>query len=146
MSIYRGTNHYDSNSSFLTSSNLPLIFIGLGFLLIMGMVITTFTRGAFPNYSEGERSGTVYKLSHKGLIFKSYEGEMNLGGMAADANGSMVANTFQFSVRDPAVVAKINEAATSGKRVTLSYTQYAIGPVTLSTPYVIIGVKGIGEK
>jgi hypothetical protein len=115
-------------------------------LSIVGTVVVGFFGGLFPNYSDGERSGTVYKVSHKGFVWKSYEGEMNLGGMAADANGQMTANTFKFSVRDPSVVEKLNEAASSGKRVTLHYTQYAVKPLSIDTPYVVDSVKGIGEK
>lgn len=114
-------------------------------LLIVGGVVVGFFGGAFPNYSDGERSGTVYKISHKGMIWKSYEGEMNLGGMATDANGQATANTFKFSVRDPAVVEKINAASVSGKRVTLHYTQYLIKPVKIDTEYVVNDVTGIGE-
>ena len=115
-------------------------------LCLVGGVVVGFFGGAFPNYSEGNRAGTVYKLSHKGFIWKSYEGEMNLGGMAADANGQMTANTFKFSVTDATIVEKINEAASSGKRVTLHYHQYAFKPVSIDTSYVVDSVEGIKSE
>lgn len=143
-------NFDDSFRNFDRNFNIMKYLIITVFVLvalaIVGSIAVGFFGGAFPNYSDGERSGTVYKVSHKGFIFKSYEGEMNLGGMASDANGQAVVNVFKFSVRDPAVVEKINEAANSGKRVTLHYTQYAIKPVSIDSPYVVDGVKGIGEK
>ena len=108
-----------------------IVFAGFG-----GGIVGVFG-GCMPNYSDGERSGTVYKLSHKGMIWKSYEGEMNLGGMAADANGSMVPNQFAFSVTDPEVVDQINLAATSGNRVTIHYHQYLVKPMKLETQYVV---------
>lgn len=141
---FRGTSSFDRSFNFVQFAVITGIVLVV--LSLIGGFAVALIGGAFPNYSEGERSGTVYKLSHKGFFMKSYEGEMNLGGMAADANGQMVVNTFKFSVRDPAVVEKINAAATSGKRVTLHYTQYAIAPISIDTPYVIDGVRGIGEK
>jgi hypothetical protein len=65
-------------------------------------------------YSDGERVGTIQKFSRKGLIAKTWEGEMLLGGLkrktvsGTDSNGgstsstSMVANVFEFTVEDPA--------------------------------------------
>lgn len=145
--MFSNRNRYNSYNSFDRGFNFMQFFVISGIILValtlIGTVAVAFVGGAFPNYSEGERSGTVYKISHKGLVFKSYEGEMNLGGMAADANGQMVANTFRFSVKDPAIVEEINKATNNGKRVTLTYTQYFIAPIKLETPYVIVGVKGI---
>lgn len=95
-----------------------------------------------PNYSEGSRVGTVNKLSRKGLIFKSWEGEMNLGGFRnrVDQNGNsrVVANVFEFSVTNPEIVKQIEASMRSGEIVELTYNQYLIGPPTLSTPYVIV--------
>ena len=108
---------------------IVLVAAGGGILSIFG--------GFMPNYSDGERAGTVYKLSHKGMIWKSYEGEMNLGGMAADANGTMVPNRFVFSVTDPEIVEQINQASTSGNRIMVHYHQYLVKPMKLETQYVV---------
>jgi len=51
------------------------------------------------NYSEGYRSGTLTKFSHKGFIYDTYEGEINLGGMKSNSKGDGVtANVFEFSL------------------------------------------------
>jgi hypothetical protein len=54
------------------------------------------------DYSSGERSGVITKFSRKGFMFKTYEGEINLGGLKTkkDGNGNstVVANTFEFSL------------------------------------------------
>lgn len=133
------------NNRTKTPSYLPFILLMSAaiFLLVLFLIGAALSGGLMPNYSEGERSGQVYKVSYKGILFKSYEGEMNVGGMATDANGQATANKFAFSVTDPAVVQALKEAATSGKRVTLTYKQYLISPVTLSTDYVIVAVKGM---
>lgn len=32
-------------------------------------------------YSEGTRAGQLIKFSEKGVVFKTYEGELNMGGL-----------------------------------------------------------------
>lgn len=97
-----------------------------------------------PDYSEGSRVGVVTKLSYKGLIFKSWEGEMVMGGMKrhTDDNGntSMVANVFEFNV-DPPAVEKVKAAQESGQPVELVYRQWLIAPPTIHNVHVIIDVR-----
>ena len=65
-------------------------------------------------YSDGVRIGTIQKFSYKGLVAKTWEGEMLLGGLkrktSTDSNGnsstSMVANIWAFTVEDPALIAR----------------------------------------
>jgi hypothetical protein len=68
-------------------------------------------------YSSGERAGYVQKLSHKGWICKTYEGELILVSMPGTQ-----AEKFFFSVRDEAVAKRINQ--TVGKRVRLIYSEH----------------------
>lgn len=75
------------------------------------------------HYSDGDRTGVVVKISKKGLVWKTWEGQMNLGSMSTDGNGVAVPSTFLFSVRDDAVVKQIKAAAKDGKRITLHYDQ-----------------------
>ena len=47
-------------------------------VIVLGLVLFYFISGT--HYSDGERSGVLRKFSHKGLVFKTYEGEMLNGG------------------------------------------------------------------
>jgi hypothetical protein len=69
------------------------------------------------SYSQGERAGYVQKLSHKGWICKTWEGEMALVTMPGT-----VTEKFYFTVPDDAVAAKLN--ANVGKRMALQYSQH----------------------
>ena len=80
------------------------------------------------HYSDGDRTGVVVKLSKKGLIWKTWEGQMNLGAMSTDGGGMAVPSTFEFSVADENVVKQIQEAAKTGSRITLHYDQPLILP------------------
>jgi len=49
------------------------------------------------HYSEGSRTGYLSKFANKGYVFKTYEGDIYLGGAAAD-NNSLINNQWSFSV------------------------------------------------
>jgi hypothetical protein len=54
----------------------------------------------FYTYSDGYRAGLLQKFSHKGTIFKTYEGEMILSSVVSNANVPLASEKFFFSVTD----------------------------------------------
>ena len=88
------------------------------------------------SYAKGERAGYVQKLSLKGYVCKTWEGEMAMVTMPGT-----LTEKFTFSVRDDAVAAKIN--ATVGKRVALDYDQHKWIPTSCfgDTEYFVTGVR-----
>jgi hypothetical protein len=108
-------------------------YMTLGTLLIVfGGIAAAFCikcmGGMNIEFSEGSRSGVIQKLSKKGMIWKTWEGELNLGYTEAstDSNGhqSIRPAMFFFSVSDDAVAERLKKAEIGGKRVTLDYKQY----------------------
>ena len=90
-------------------------------------------------YASGERAGFVQKLSNKGWVCKTWEGELAL------ANGpNVMPELFRFSVRDPTVAAQINSSL--GKQVKLSYDQHKGVPTQCfgETEYFVTNVDVIG--
>jgi len=77
---------------------LPILGIIVVFFIIFLVARYSFT------YSEGNRAGRLIKFSKQGFMFRTYEGEMNLGGVSNAANGSMMMNyMWDFSVENDAV-------------------------------------------
>lgn len=74
-----------------------------------------FTFTYYATYSEGVRSGELIKFSHKGFIFKTWEGEISQG-----ISGTKI---FAFSVldSDPKVISDLQEL--EGQYVKLSYVE-----------------------
>jgi hypothetical protein len=68
-------------------------------------------------YSSGERAGYVQKLSRKGWLCKTWEGELAM----ANLPGAMP-EVFAFSVRSDEVAQRIN--STMGQRVALHYEEH----------------------
>jgi hypothetical protein len=91
-------------------------------------------------YSTGERAGFMQKLSKKGWICKTWEGELSLVALPGAAP-----EKFTFSVRDDAVAARIDAAV--GQRVSLSYEQHKGVPSSCfgDTEYFVTGVRAIPQ-
>jgi hypothetical protein len=91
------------------------------------------------SYSKGERAGYVQKISQKGWVCKTWEGELAMSTFPGTAP-----QLFTFSVRDDAIARKIQDAA--GQRVALSYEQHKGVPTACfgETEYFIVSVRALG--
>jgi hypothetical protein len=104
-----------------TMSFFRKLFIGL---LVIGLLIVAATfLSTQLAYSEGDRAGVVSKLSKKGYVFKTHEGELNVG--AQGQVGNISNNLWQFTIAggDEKLTKDIEDAMTTGKRVKLHYEQ-----------------------
>jgi len=99
----------------------------------------------FANYSSGSRAGTIIKLSKKGVVFKTWEGELNMAMYVGDLSAaSAVSHLWEFSVHrsDTAVIRRINDAMLSGQRVRLDYEEkYVAFPWYGDTKYYVTSVE-----
>ncbi|MFN0123343.1 MAG: hypothetical protein ACKV2V_22810 [Blastocatellia bacterium] len=114
-----------------------LILLAIPLVLIGG--IAAYTWGTLHlSYSSGERSGYVQKLSKKGWVCKTWEGEMAMVSMPGTAP-----EIFYFTVRDDTVADKIN--GSMGKRVAISYEQHKGVPSKCfgETEYYITNVRAV---
>ncbi len=117
--------------------------------LVIALVILLALLGSgyyfFGNYSDGYRAGTVIKLSRKGLIFKTFEGQLNLGMGINDGNSTLaVSNLWAFSVSpsDTVCLHGLDTAMMSGKRAKLHYREKFLGvPWRGDTKYQVYKVE-----
>lgn len=121
-----------------TALVLGATVFGLIGLFIVGSlgagIVGSFIPWAAVQYSDGERTGLVNKISHKGLICQTWEGQMLVG------NGNNVdPEEYFFTVKDDAVVKQVQDA--QGKIATLHYKQYALSSNCWGdTSYEVVGV------
>ncbi|PUE37402.1 hypothetical protein [Limnohabitans sp. Hippo4] len=124
----------------MTSPLLQKIFTRLGFAVLSVLLAFALYIWAVLSwsYSEGERAGFLQKVSYKGWICKTWEGELSLVAIPGAAP-----EKFLFTVRDEAVAQQLNEVA--GKRVTLKYEQHRGLPTSCfgDTDYFVVGVAVI---
>ena len=109
------------------------------FLLVLALLVALYFWAAVSwSYSSGERAGWVQKLSKKGWVCKTWEGELALVSLPGS-----VPEKFPFTIHDDAVAARVTQHV--GKRVALHYeekvglpgscfgeTRYFVTDVTLS--------------
>jgi hypothetical protein len=114
---------------------LSRIVLGLAVLTVAGAALYTIFTLVFV-YSTGERVGFVQKLSKRGWLCKTNEGELAMVNMAGQQ-----AQMFDFSVPDDGVAKQIEDLA--GHRLVLSYEQHRGIPSSCfgETEYFVVGVK-----
>ena len=95
----------------------------LWLVVLVALVAAYFAVMLTWSYSSGERAGWVQKLSRKGWLCKTWEGELAMVTMPGTSP-----EKFLFTVRDDAVAAQIN--AVMGRRVTLHYEEKVGLPTT----------------
>jgi len=92
------------------------------------------------SYAKGERAGYVQKLSKKGWLCKTWEGELAM----ANLPGTMH-EIFRFSVRNDSMAKLLDRNV--GKRVSISYEQHRGVPTSCfaETQYYITNVRLIEQ-
>ena len=102
-----------------TKSFLKKLFIGLSVLGILSLGFYMFYSNW--TYSEGTRAGNLIKISKKGYIFKTCEGQLKLGGIDLQNQNDGLSDTWNFSVTDETVINKLENL--QGQKVVLKYKQ-----------------------
>ena len=110
----------------------------LAIFLLAGIALLAFYY--FGTYSEGVRSGVVVKISRKGYLFKTYEGQLNLMTFGAVRSQNMISESFEFSVSSTHtdLINELEQASLSGERVSLHYVErFAAFPWRGDTKYFV---------
>ena len=118
-----------------------VIFIAAG-VLVVGVFLFFLISGM--TYSEGTRSGYLIKVSKKGVVFKTFEGQLNLGGVnSSEGMDAIVQNKmWDFSMVDEEVFMELMEV--QGKYVTVSYRQvYRNFAWQGDTEYFVTGIRDV---
>jgi len=120
--------HKKLTAILLTIIAVPIVAIALWVWVSLGYV-----------YARGERAGYVQKISKKGWVCKTWEGELAM----ANLPGTMP-QIFSFTVRNDSIahVLELN----AGKQVSLTYEQHRGIPTTCfgETDYFVTRVSRIG--
>jgi hypothetical protein len=112
---------------------LALLFV----LLVPALVFGTWSWVTLNySYSKGERAGYVQKISKKGWVCKTWEGELAM----ANLPGTMP-EIFYFSVRNDSIAHLLEKNV--GKRVSITYEQHRGVPTSCfaETEYYITNVR-----
>jgi len=93
----------------------------LAIVLLIGAGVLAFLY--WGTYEEGVMAGKVLRITQKGILFKTYEGKLNLETFGALKGASPIAESFDFSVEksQTEVIKQLEEVSLSGERVNLHF-------------------------
>lgn len=109
------------------------IMLAVGMLTAIGYFLyRTYT------ISEGTRTGMLFKISKRGAVFKTYEGQLHMGGSTMMTTQS----TWDFSVKNAAVYETMQQF--EGKNVKLHYEEKVDAfPWQGDTDYIVYKVEAL---
>ena len=90
------------------------------FIIVLVFAAFIYFKYAF-TYSSGYRSGLLQKFSEKGVVFKTYEGELILSSVQSNANVAIASEKFLFSVSDDGIARQMEQI--QGKHVVVHYRE-----------------------
>lgn len=111
--------------------------IYLGILVFLVVVVGAIRLLNVIDYSVGTRTGVIGKLSSKGLVCWTNEGQLALPNFTRGTSRSGdIDNTFYFSVPDESVWKQI-QAISPGSPVNLEYRQ-KLFPLAIALPFLCV--------
>ena len=114
------------------------VIITLVVLIALPLLVFTLWAGVTLNYtySSGDRAGFLQKISKRGWLCKTWEGELQLSAIP----GSQP-EKFLFTTRSDSIAKLLSSM--SGQRVVLDYKQHIGVPGTCfgDTEYFVTGVR-----
>ena len=118
------TNSNSASTKGLTSSGIKrkikkILFLCIALIVIIVCIVIYWKY--FYTYSDGYRAGLLQKFSHKGNIFKTYEGEMILSSVTSNTNVALASEKFNFSVTRESLAQQLDTI--QGQMVIVHYLQ-----------------------
>ncbi|MBD8388124.1 hypothetical protein [Dysgonomonas sp. BGC7] len=104
-------------------------------IIIVGLLIFGYIWYYVPYSDSGVKAGILNNVKHKGIIFKTYEGELIQSGFRPGQQG-LQSNEFQFSIDDKDLAIKL--MSLSGQNVKLHYKEfYGVLPWRGYTKFIV---------
>jgi len=119
----------------------------LAIVILLGAGILAFLY--WGTYEEGVMAGKVLRVTQKGVMFKTYEGKLNLETFGALKGASPIAESFDFSVEkgETEVIKQLEEVSLSGERVNLHFVKRFMRFFWRGdTKYFVIKVERLGSN
>ena len=111
-------------------------------LLLIAIAVFSFLY--FATYEEGVMAGKVLRVSQKGMVFKTFEGKINLETFGALKGTSPIAESFDFSIykSETTLIEELQKVSLSGERVNLYFVKhYMTLPWRGDTKYFVTRVE-----
>ncbi len=133
-----------NNETFLQKAQKTAKRIAIKLMVALFIAFIAFVLFAYyGSYSTGIRAGKVIKVSKRGVVFKTLEGQLDIESFGAiKSSENQLSQTFDFSVINDAVANDLEQVALTGERVNLHYVErYVTLPWRGETRYFITMVE-----
>ena len=117
-----------------TTRKVVRLFIITALIVLVGGLSFLY----WGTYEDGVMAGKVLRISEKGVMFKTFEGKINLETFGALKGTSPIAESFDFSVEksEQDLIKELETVALSGERVNLYFVKrYVTFPWRGDTKY-----------
>ncbi|HNM32763.1 MAG TPA: hypothetical protein PKM51_08415 [Chitinophagales bacterium] len=96
-------------------------------------------------YSEGSHAGLLLKFSQNGYVFKTYEGEINMGGINPLPGNTIANNIWKFSVKEDSIANILKQK--EGQMLRLHYKEKIKSmPWQGETNFIVDGVDVVEKQ
>jgi len=102
-----------------TKSFFKWLLISVLIAAVVGTIL--FFLYANYTYSKGSRTGQLVKVSEKGYVFKTFEGQLNMGGISGNISDGTLGTVWEFSLRNKDLYKELESL--EGKKVFLRYRE-----------------------
>ena len=114
-------------------------------LTVLGVILlAVFLFFYFATYSSGTQAGVVMKIQKKGVIFKTWEGRLDMGTVGKSKSSELGTKIFEFSIdkSNKELIKKLEEVQLTGQRINLGFEQkYMLFPWQGETKYFATSVQ-----
>ncbi|HEY3370106.1 MAG TPA: hypothetical protein VGK10_04610 [Prolixibacteraceae bacterium] len=117
---FNSSNRLTQKSGNQFVKGMKKIFFYLVILIVLFLAVFIYW-SYYYTYSDGSRAGLLQKVSRKGNIFKTYEGEMILSSVQSNINVPLASEKFFFSVSNKRVAEKLS--ALQGEFIVVHYEE-----------------------
>ena len=124
-------------------------FLKTAFFVILVLAIGAGAFFTLGSYSDGVRVGQIVKLSKRGFIFKTWEGELYQGFLESDPSsggtGGIATRSWNFTVSDESnLIKNMNGIIEHGGKAKVHYHEkFALLPWVGETKYVVDSVEAV---
>jgi len=118
-------------------------------IVAIAAVVGMFSFYYWGVYERGVIAGKILRISEKGVVFKTYEGKINLETFGALKGSSPIAESFDFSVEksDTELIKQLEDVALTGERVNLYFVKrYTTFPWRGETKYFATKIERLGLR
>lgn len=115
--------------------------------ILVVVLLAVFAFFYFGSYSSGTQAGVVMKISKKGVMFKTWEGRLDMGTVGKSANSPLGTKIFEFSIdgSNEELIKQLEEVQLSGQRINLGFEQkYMVFPWQGGTKFFATSVQSSG--